>query len=189
MVDKLINLCDDELLIVICKDNLKRSAIHSYLEIHHPNLGHVGILLDRFDYDRLTYKRCWSCNHLVGMSYHRGIMENNIDEYYSGWCDNCDESVEWECNYDYDCDIIRIIKNNAICIGKTIKINRPYHAKVLNTSSDEITKILTESKTHKIKTIPIWYLTGSQGRKGKRSMNKKKVPLIDHIILNIKCIS
>lgn len=181
MEEVISNLKDDELLIIICTNSNERCILHSYLDSNYPEMGHVGVLLDNFSYDRSVCKKCYICDTLVPMKYYYGSMENNQDENYSGWCDECNESLSWECNYDDDDGVIRIVKNNAICIGKTIQVSKPFGAKTMDKTHDDITKILDDCDTYTIKTIPNWVLHGSQGKKGKSRLNKRKFRLIDHI--------
>lgn len=181
MEEVISNLKDDELLIIICTNSNERCILHSYLDSNYPEMGHVGVLLDNFSYDRSVCKKCYICDTLVPMKYYYGFMENNIDEHYSGWCEECNESVSWECNYDDDDGVIRIVKNNAICIGKTIQVSKPFAAKTIDKTHDDITKIYNDCDTYTIKTIPNWVLRGSQGKKGKSRLNKRKSCLVDHI--------
>src|SRR5690349_21438361 len=120
----LTELKDDELLIIIY-DNYERSLIHSFIENHYNELGHVGLLIPKFNNDRKTFKICYSCKKFVLMEYSNGVMKNNIDEFYDGYCDNCCINFLFEPNYDGYTNIVRAKLNNAICIGKSIKINKP----------------------------------------------------------------
>jgi hypothetical protein len=179
MNDIISPLQDDELLILVCKDSNIRGRIHAYLDTYHSKIGHVGLLLDKLDYDTDYYKEC--CDKLVLMTYSRGSTDNNKDEYYSGWCNNCQEIVSWECNYDEGYDVIKIYRNNVICIGKTITVSKPFYYKKDVISHDDMKEILSKQPTFIIKTIHDWNLYGSQGRKGKNKLNKRKEILINHI--------
>jgi hypothetical protein len=78
-----------------------RKQIHEWLDSI-PQICHVGIRLKAFDpsCDGFYVKKCECGQKTKLMTYHPGICENNIDEYWSGRCDSCKESVIHESNYD-----------------------------------------------------------------------------------------
>lgn len=182
MEEVISNLKDDELLIIFCIDPNKRSILHTFLNENYPEIGHIGILLHHAPYEGSILMKCYQCSKLVPMTYHYGIMDNNEGEYYSGWCEECQHNLSWDWYYDdNDDDVIRMVRNNALCIGKTIQIGKPSTVNTINASGEKVTKIFHECTTHTIKTIPNWCLRGTQGKKGKSRLNRKTCRLIHHI--------
>ena len=119
-----------------------RLKIHQYLERAFPDIGRMSISSDYFNAERLlTFIKC-ECDTRAVITYHEGFMENNKDEWYSGICPGCDESVHWEPNYDDHDDIIKIWKNNMIVISRDYGTSRPNHAITGEVSSDEFKKIM-----------------------------------------------
>ena len=182
LTDNIASIKDDELLIIPCEDNNTRKIIHSYIENYNKDkkdknkLGHIGLHIDRFKNKVDVVRRCY-CGNKCKLEYHNGFMDNNKDEYYSGYCGYCDEFINWECNYDDSDYIFRIYHNNVICIGKSIQVSKPFMSESIN--YDEINDINID-EAFKIKAIDNWILRGSQGRKGK--LNKKKRILVDYIL-------
>lgn len=106
-----------------------RKDIHNYLNNFHPKLKHVGLLCKCFPFDDKTYFKCYNCKSLILLEYHRGIENNNIDEYMSGVCENCDESIHWEPNFDSRSRVRYIEHHNVIAISDWFKgyNSSPYH--------------------------------------------------------------
>ena len=183
MEDLLKHLKSDELVVIYC-NNQERALIHSYLDKYHRDIGHVGLIIG--DVKVKFGIKCFSCGTLLWLKYHQGQMENNIDEHYSNWCNHCDEPVCWECNYDGDSGIIRKVKNNAICIGQTIHVKKSTKTLELTVDEDMVDTILKSHSVYIIETIPNWKLVGSQGKKGRGKLNRRKIKLREHIEENIQ---
>lgn len=98
-----------------------RKDMHNYLNNFHPKLKHVGLLCKCFPFDDKTYFKCYNCKSLILLEYHRGIENNNIDESMSGICENCDESIHWEPNFDSRSRVRYIEHHNVIAISDWFK--------------------------------------------------------------------
>lgn len=185
IVNLIDNLARDQLLLIISPNNEIRNYIHSYLETNNTNnngnIGHIGLFVQKFPNEEKTFIKCDNCDKLIRLEYHYGSMENNQDEYYSGFCYGCSECYSYEPNYDSNLGIIRTNTNNIVCIGSSINVNRPANATLYNVSREELCEFTKDCKMFIINTIPNWTLFGSRGRKGKRRMNKKVIPLVEHI--------
>jgi hypothetical protein len=55
------------------------------------------------------------------MDYRFGLMSNNYDNYYTGYCQKCETTCGWEPNHEDHDDIIQVLRNNVIVFG-----NRKY---------------------------------------------------------------
>lgn len=91
------------------------------------------------------------------MECHRGNMNNNYDEWYSGLCLRCNDYYVWECNYHSDCydDIVRHHHNNIVVIWKKKDFNGWQFRKSMqksNITHDEYVKVLSEYDRY---TIPM----------------------------------
>jgi hypothetical protein len=96
-----------------------RKKIHVWLERTYPQLGKRSIALDCFGTQSNLYARCEK--HLVKLGYHTGIECNNKDEYYSGHCEEHDETFNYEPNYDSSSRLyFHVRENNAIIIADGI---------------------------------------------------------------------
>ena len=178
-------------LIVKCKDSDIRRLIHE--EFYQCN-NKTSLSLDVFGYEFDRFFICKHCKTKLEATYHFGSMENNIDEYYTGYCSRCDESCMYECNYDVShyCNFYMRRRNNAIMFSNLI-INTT-ETKISDELFDEIRQKLIAD--HNINPNHI-YLIGDHevlnsmypliiktGKKGKPRWNKKKNKLGD-ILSNI----
>jgi hypothetical protein len=173
LLDKsLLNLKDNEIVGIYC-----------YI---YPKLTNTSITIEKFRYESEILSECYECGKNVVLSYHLGVMSNNIDEYYSGFCDECYEYVNYEPNYDDDDDIIRIHKNNMIVIGSRIKFVRPKHA-VTNKNIDNniINNILLDCNIYVIDVGDNKWKCSSQAGKNRRILNKKKKQIAEYISTKI----
>lgn len=140
------SMSKNKLCVIHCYDSNERKKIHQYLEMTY-KVKHVSLYCDRFSADCLTFKKCNQCSKNVLMTYHDGIMENNIDQYYSGDCLTCDNYITWE-PYLNDRDYVKTFnKNNIVVIGDYLNVNKPTHA-VPGTISDEEFKNIISSKVY-----------------------------------------
>src|SRR5579872_391262 len=179
IINQIHDLRKDQLLLIVVPNNEIRNYIHSYLETNNTNnngnIGHIGLFVQRFPNEEKTFMKCEDCDKLVRLHYHYGCMKNNQDEYYSGYCDGCDECYSYEPNYDGCNDIIRTNTNNVVCIGSSINVNKPVNSTLYDVSKEKLYEFTKDCQMFIIDTIPNWTLYGSRGRKGKRRMNKRVI--------------
>lgn len=116
----ILQLPDTKILVLVISNNPDRKLVHQYLD------GKVfkssTVVDSHFRQKQRLYRKCYSCEKMINISeYRKGIMKNGKDEYYRGWCDDCDGSVIFEPNYD-DYEEIKVIRaNNAIVIGNCLR--------------------------------------------------------------------
>jgi uncharacterized short protein YbdD (DUF466 family) len=125
-----------------------RKLIHSFLDNNYPKVSHISLHSEIFSYGiQSTFMKCFNCNfkRVPINNYHEGLMENNKDEWRSGTCPKCDETCQWDINYDGWDGITRLYKNNIVVIGDYIKHhNRPRHAKTIDVTREEFDKVLSK---------------------------------------------
>lgn len=169
----ILNLKDSEIIGIYCYKSENRKLIHQYIENIYPKLTNTSVLIDKFRYESKILIEC--CSKNVALSYSRGVMPNNIDEYYSGFCNKCDGYINYEPNYDDDDDIIRIHKNNMIVIGSRINFIRPKHA-VTNENLDinDINNILLDCNIYIIDVGQNKWTCSSQAGNNRSNLNRKK---------------
>jgi hypothetical protein len=113
----------------------ERRVIHQYLDINLPELKKLSVPCKRLDVERIErFVKCDGCGSKIMLEYYLGTMENNRDEYYSGWCQKgCEEGrFVWECNYDDDDEIIRCnVKYKYLVFG-----DYPFHPPTHTTRGD-----------------------------------------------------
>lgn len=178
MQNLLNSLKDEQLLVIACEDSKIRKYIHDYVT-KNSSLGHVGLSTSCEKCVTQTFTFC--CDKKLVLKYNRGIIENNIDEYYSGICPICFDIYIWECNFCDRYNIYRKEYNNCICIGKSIKISPPNQKHCQDIPEVDFLNFFETMKYNIITSIPNWELRGSQGKKGRKYLNKKKCILVDHI--------
>ena len=113
ILEQIEKLPDDKILVLIIIDTQKRKLAHQYLD---RKVFKTSMVVEKyFRQKRRLYRKCWQCEKTINVSeYRKGVLPNNKDEYYWGWCDNCDGSVIYEPNYDVY-DEVRVVRaNNAI---------------------------------------------------------------------------
>ena len=118
-----------KIVVYYIPDRRSRNIIHQYLEENYPYFSKTSLCCEFFEYDFLKYKQCEDCGHkyVPLNNYHFGSEQNNIDEWKSGICPQCGETVWYEPNYDDRDDIFVVRKNNIIAIGEYFReyTNRP----------------------------------------------------------------
>lgn len=116
--DLLLNLEPDKIIIIPAYCNNLRINLHRYIEsLNIENLFKTSFKCNKYKLDCETMKICEECNKLIKMNYNNGILKNNKDEYYVGFCNNCNLNFNYEPNYDDKNGIINIDRNNVILIG------------------------------------------------------------------------
>lgn len=98
-------------------DNNDRRRIHNYIQKFLPELLITSLTCGFFKKEFVTFFKCKMGDRLVRMEYSKGFESNNQDEYYSGWCDSCDDYHFWECNYDDKEYVVRKYSGNIIAFG------------------------------------------------------------------------
>ena len=138
----------EHICVITCDDLTRRKKIHQYLE-HVPKIGHLSLHSEMFPSTQRVFKKCFECNTLVALEYHRGWMDNNQDEFYGGYCPKCGESNEWECNYDSSDDIIKVRGHNMIIVGH-FHIKKHKHAEEDHITPEEFDELLQNTHIHMI---------------------------------------
>jgi hypothetical protein len=131
-----------------------RKLLHQYLETNYPKLYKQSLYCSYHSAERLhTFIKCYECDYknVCIDTYNHGIMPNNIDEWRSGKCPSCGETVTFEPNYD-DYDDIRIVwKNNVVAFGNYFRSYRnPVLGVSKNISPNEIIGILNGKHVYEI---------------------------------------
>ena len=142
-MQQLLDLPRDRLAIVPVLSQKSRHELHSFLETFHPKLRKQSLRSRKYDADRKgIYKRC--CGGLVPMTYRSGVLENNKDEYYSGFCRKCENCVYWDCNYDDDNNVVIFHHNNIIVVGAYLNTFQAHGTTTLECSLERAESILAE---------------------------------------------
>lgn len=93
----------------------ERKILHLYFERLSPKIKKTSLRCGFFDRHKETryYSKCHNCDYkwVLLNEYHRGSMENNIDESISGECPKCHDYIFHEFNYD---DGLRYVKSKNI---------------------------------------------------------------------------
>lgn len=177
-----------QLTVIHCPDVDDRRKIHDYLDHKQPDLEHISVLIDAKSYDRKTLKKCYDCDKYVPLSYRYGYMENNQDEYYIGTCEKCDETVEWEPNYDDYDDVLKINDNNCIIVGDRGIINFGKNNNIYtnySTTEEKYQSILSQCEKWNIDVGDNIWKAHIGGRKGKKCWNNKKRDLAKYVLEKI----
>lgn len=179
------NLTNEKIIVIYCYESENRKKIHQYLENEHPTLTNASVRIDKpeFPYKITVKQQCYECEEYVKMDYHYGYEPNNIDEWYSGWCEKCQISVSFEPNFD-DAEppvVIRIHNNNIIVVGHAIQFKKPQHATRIEISNEEINQILSNCKIHVIDVGDKYWRSTSVCGKNRRLLNKQKNNLAKYI--------
>jgi hypothetical protein len=133
----LTNVPDGIIRIFHIENSDCRKEIQKYLNRTHPEIVHVGLLCPYFPFEENTYFVCYCCRSLILLKYYRGQESNNIDEHMSGFCENCDEIITWEPNFDSFSRMRHIQHHNVLAISNwfTGYHSSPFHDK--DKSSEE----------------------------------------------------
>lgn len=156
-----------------------RCIIHQYLDNLHKDIGHIGTVCTKLNYDRGEIAKCVDCHrYLLGKEY----MSDDEIPYYCFTCEHCNESIclDWS---NSDCYKTYNIKhNNVILIGKNIKINYKK-----NTPTNDIEFIKSQMETI-MKRSDIYVLNssnykiiGSMGRKNRKDTKNKLTNIVDNL--------
>jgi hypothetical protein len=112
-------------------------------------------------------------------NHHRGVSQSNIDEYWSGVCDRCDNNIYWEPNYEvYDRTIRQVHKKNIIVIGDYIN-TKPARGGESELSKKMLEEILCTSKMFIIQAPPL--SEASIGHKGWLTKRKLQQYIFDQL--------
>lgn len=129
----LSNIDSKKLYVLYVPISKDRRIIHQYLEKFYPHVRKIGLTCDCFPIKETCISICYECNIPIEMEYHTGIMDNNIDEYYSASCDKCGNHFTHECSYDsYSSECFSKTDSNVIVIGNYIN----YNNKITRTTED-----------------------------------------------------
>ncbi len=158
--------------VFICPNATDRKIIHTYMEQVHRRYDKISVHVAGFPSDEKMYKSCYRCKKSVLMTYKRGIMPNNIDEYYSGICD-CGITASYEPNYD-SLDGIRTSKgHNAIVFSSGINVRHGGgDCGGTPVSKDEFFKIMSNMQMFTL-DIPC-DIRGSLGRRKRGKLQQKR---------------
>lgn len=144
ILEQIEKLPDDKILVLVVVDTQKRKLAHQYLD---GKVFKTSMVVEKyFRQKRRLYRKCWQCAKTINVSeYRKGVLPNNKDEYYWGWCDNCNGSVIYEPNYD-GYDEVKVIRaNNAIVIGKCFQYwHSPNHATIKNVNKEQFIQMLVD---------------------------------------------
>ena len=154
-LDGIINISNDKIgIIELIPD--ERRIFHQYLETKYSLVGKVSLKSKAFEPNKYAqFMKCYHCDYKsVRLSrYHYGVLPNNMDEWKSGICPKCLNSIMYEPNYD-DRDNVRLITgNNIIAYGKYLSnYNSPKYAKYGTVTNEEIYDILKNKTIYEIDT-------------------------------------
>jgi hypothetical protein len=147
----------DKICFYHVPNNDERRKIHNYMEKFHPNIKICSLTCEYFKYDTQLFYKCSTDDNdcLVKMEYRRGVMKNNKDEYYIGYCDNCNDFHIWECNYD-DYDVVFTKKlGNIIAFGDYFSSYIPRKTAIKDIiTKDELKNILEPKILYSINNPP-----------------------------------
>lgn len=134
---------NDKIRVWAIKDREQRKILHVYCDIHDIK-GHRSFHIPELPYEIISLVECLECNKWSPtLTYHRGVDDSNIDEYYSGKCNYCYNTLNWECNYDYDADFVKkVVDKNVFACGPYLEKFYRYHETSLNPTDDDIHSIL-----------------------------------------------
>lgn len=191
----LSSLKDTQLLLIVC-DTEARAQLHEYLDRYFPTMGHTGLLLPIFDYQTYGRMKCGECEQWNKAEAHQSSLPNNYGLAWSAYCSDCG-THQWDDEYYHDSDIYEVLrthrKNNAIVIGRTIKVaksERVLASRGVHTEADicesTIHTIFDQSITCIIDMPPTFQLYGSTGRKGRGRLQRRKEVLAQCIIEQIR---
>jgi hypothetical protein len=177
------NLTNDKIMTIYCYESLDRKKIHQYIENVYPTSKNTSVCVSELKYEKVVKMKCFECDDYIMMKYYYGHMENNKDEYYTGWCQKCSEYISFEPNYDeYGPPRVLWIKNNnMIVIGNSIQFNRPKHASSGNISKEEMDKLLDKCDIYVIDVGDRYWKCSSFGSKHRKFLNRKKKQLAEFI--------
>ena len=152
---KFTTATESKVYIIHCTNRQERKKIHQYFE--EKNILAASLLVKNLSYKTERYISCFECgNRGVLGTYHRGIMENNIDEYYSGTCPKCGESCDWECNYDGYDSVSCKDSNNVIVLDRMFRgMRRPHHSERGHVSQEEFEQIVNKLGVYTIDQPPV----------------------------------
>lgn len=140
----------NKLLIIICEDSQQRKLLYEFIETFNgTKIKKFGLRTKFFSSSiRRRYKKCFNCGCkcVVLDHYNYGTMKNNKDEWYSGECQECGETVSWEPNYDSYDDIRTTQKNNMIVIGNYIMTNAKYTTTPTQVTKQEFDEVVSKCK-------------------------------------------
>jgi len=106
------------------KDKKDRKKFYRFIENNYPSTKKTSFHCSCFPSNEIvTYKKCWNCYYKwIPMNYHRGFLEGNHDEWFSGDCPKCGQDNQWECEDGREgFGIKHISPNNVVAIGDYFK--------------------------------------------------------------------
>lgn len=134
----ILDLNETKCIVIALTDNVQRKLLHQCIEVGSTTFAR-SLKLDHLPSGKRTrfLKKCYNCDRKYirfgPNEYHKGIMDNNMDEYYSVECPECHEDIIWECNFD-GYDFVRTtFENNCLVVGNAIKsFKHPNRSKCMN---------------------------------------------------------
>ena len=152
--NELSKLNVNEILILHIAKKKHRKLIHNYFDEYYPNISQAGLRCDSLPSDKdETWGKCGYCEFkFVPMTYHHGSEKNNINEYYSGTCPECQGDAGFDGNFD-DCHrlVIRTLKQrNVIAVGDYFKHYRKSKYQHDPVDLAEVKKIFEQTKFLKV---------------------------------------
>lgn len=98
------------------------------MERYHADYFAVSIPTQKFETKTNIVWRCEDCNILVPLSYRLGVEGSNIDEYYSGDCTRCWESMSYEPNYEpYTKEIFPLFSGSKLIVIGDRSVFKAWH--------------------------------------------------------------
>ena len=163
----------------------EREVLHQFLDANYPNLKKFSVRCKRLEVDCVAILvKCYECDKPIPVNYHDGYMENNQDEYYSGYCNDCEISINWECNFDDDEDVIRIIRKKKMFVFGDYTFNQQVikYIEKGDHEKNEIIEILKDKHIYEVaRPEPLlsdkqigWYLYWSLNRDNRAEKLKNK---------------
>lgn len=114
-----MNPNSNQVLILPLIDSDQRRLIHNYFEKHHPDVKKISLHCSAFPYQSRSFIKCTGCDQLVHMTHHDGYLANNVDQWYSGYCEECNEFISIDCYHNNT--LISSTQNNCIVFGGCLK--------------------------------------------------------------------
>ena len=116
--------------VIPCADSFERLQVHLLLEKRYPDMPKRSMYISSFETDGCRlFKHTCRCGpdkliRITPADYSKGTEGNNKDESYSLYCEQCDENISWEPNYDDGVYTPR--RNNAIIYGVCVLPKKKY---------------------------------------------------------------
>lgn len=146
-----------KLYVYIIPNRETRRRFHQYLEKYHPEIIKVSLRCNSFPLVETNIAICGYCGCPGTVEYRYGIEPNNIDEWYSGWCNYCSESLSRDCQGS---GVMRRLDSNLVVLGnkETFSQIGKYNNKKTRWQEDDLEIVPNHIPTPIIIDAPITFM-------------------------------